>query len=160
MADEVVPPLQLDWIKLYRDRYTLEKRWRQGEIHTKVLQGHSDSVYCVNAGKGEWIVSGSRDRSIKIWDSKTGACRRTLLGHTASVLCLQFDKEILCSGSSDHTVLVWAMGTWQHLAKLKGHTGGVLDLGFDDHWIVSCSKASPDSWLGLAPEARVSKAPC
>lgn len=72
------------------------------------------------------------------------------MGHSASVLCLQYDSEILVSGSSDCRVLVWdlvgeegtGVGKWEIKMSLLGHTMGVLDLCFDETWIVSCSKVS------------------
>lgn len=101
------------------------------------LTGHTDSVYCLRHDQGLYsetpiqyyptsktststtipkfthtisapkIVSGSRDHLIKIWDSLTQECRFTLKGHGASVLCLEYDDEILISGGSDKVVLVW-----------------------------------------------------
>lgn len=87
---------------------------------------------------------------MKVWDTKTGECIRTLSGHTASVLCLQYDSTILVSGSSDSRVLIWDLvgeegtgaGKWEIKHHLLGHTMGVLDLCFDDEYIVSCSKVS------------------
>lgn len=79
---------------------------------------------------------------------RTGTCLRTLHGHSASVLCLQYDAQILVSGSSDCRVLVWDLvgdlvtgqGQWEIKWSLLGHSMGVLDLCFDDDYIVSCSK--------------------
>lgn len=111
------------------------------------------------------IITGSRDKTIRIWDISTGECLR-VLGHgsrsstssaasgndiaaprlsssdyhRASVLCLQFDEEILVSGSSDYTCIVWSIHTYTPLMRLAHHTAGVLDVCFDKKYIVSCSK--------------------
>jgi F-box and WD-40 domain protein 1/11 len=90
---------------------------------------------------------------MRVWDTKTGQCTRILSGHSASVLCLQYDSKILVSGSSDCRVLVWDLvgaegtgaGKWDIKWSLLGHTMGVLDLCFDDDYIVSCSKVRLDS---------------
>ena len=34
-------------------------------------------------------ISGSRDTTLRIWDIKTGICLRVLVGHLASVRCLE-----------------------------------------------------------------------
>ncbi len=79
----------------------------------RFLRGHQDSVYCirqddgVGTGTAGKIVSGSRDRTIRVWDVETGACKHILKGHTASVLSLQYDDQILVSVSSDGQVFVW-----------------------------------------------------
>jgi len=60
--------------------------------------------------------------------------------HTASILCLQFDHEIMVTGSSDHTCIVWDIKTFEPLVRLRHHTAGVLDVCMDDEYIISCSK--------------------
>ena len=89
------------------------------------------------------IVTGSRDKTIKIWDLKTGKLRFTLRGHAGSVLCLKFDKGdtlsssaggaepdvaendglgsgFMVSGSSDCTVLVWDLNKLWKSGKPSG----------------------------------------
>ena len=41
---------------------------------------------------------------IQIWDRKSLESTRVLTGHTGSVLCLQYDENIIVTGSSDSTV--------------------------------------------------------
>lgn len=121
------------------------------------------SVYCLEFDS-QTIITGSRDKTIKIWSLRTGKLQATLRGHAGSVLCLKFDKSgFMVSGSSDCSVFVWdlnaltagartagsgaaaaaagssasAVGTELVRRVLKGHTGGVLDLRIDDKWIVS-----------------------
>ena len=36
---------------------------------------------CEFSPKGDTIVSGSRDKTLKIWDVTSGACKATLEGH-------------------------------------------------------------------------------
>lgn len=112
-------PLMLDWRRLYRDRTLLEQRWRdpEGEPHVLKIDGHRDSVYCLDFDSSR-IITGSRDRTIKVWCIKTGKCIATFEGHTGSVLCLRFERDwdvgadgtvrgFMVSGSSDCTVCVW-----------------------------------------------------
>ena len=54
------------------------------------------------------LASGSMDKTIKIWDTSSGTCIKTLKGHTHSVnsLCLLTDGT-LASGSYDNTIKIW-----------------------------------------------------
>lgn len=76
-------------------------------------------MYCLEFDADK-IVTGSRDKSIKIWDIHSGKLLATLRGHAGSVLCLKFDCSkdgarsdkredigFMVSGSSDCTVLAW-----------------------------------------------------
>ncbi|KAJ5648382.1 hypothetical protein N7490_004754 [Penicillium lividum] len=63
--------------------------------------------------------------------------------HSASILCLRFDEEIMVTGSSDYTCIVWDIkNDYKPIRRLAGHHAGVLDVCFDDRYIVSCSKDS------------------
>ncbi|KAH8112387.1 WD40 repeat-like protein [Phellopilus nigrolimitatus] len=132
-------PLALDWQRLYRTRAELDRRWTHAEPRTTRIIGHEDSVYCLEFDARR-LVTGSRDRTIKVWDLETGRLRATLRGHAGSVLCLKFDKAamaradagedgdtfmdgcesdgIMVSGSSDCTVLVWDL---RKLWRVSGH---------------------------------------
>ncbi|KAJ8317015.1 hypothetical protein KUTeg_004919 [Tegillarca granosa] len=77
---------------------------------------------------------------IEIWDRNTLECVQVLTGHTGSVLCLQYDHNIIISGSSDSTVRVWDVRTGEMLNTLIHHCEAVLHLRFCDGIMVTCSK--------------------
>ncbi|KAG4436077.1 hypothetical protein IFR05_008433 [Cadophora sp. M221] len=61
--------------------------------------------------------------------------------HEQSILCLQYDEEILVTGSSDSTCIVYDMkNSYVPIRRLLRHTAAVLDLAFDKKYIVTCSK--------------------
>lgn len=137
---EVPAPLELDWYNLCKSRAELDQRWsanpytgRVGEDKENVrawkprvrrMVGHTDSVYCLEFDSSR-IITGSRDRTIKVWSLKTGRCLATFTGHQGSVLCLKFERDfdledanalpdgegwrkgMMVSGSSDCSVIVW-----------------------------------------------------
>jgi F-box and WD-40 domain protein 1/11 len=64
-----------------------------------------------------------------------------LMNHHGSILCLQFDSNIMVTGSSDNTLIIWDLTSdYQPIHRLEQHTAGVLDVCFDSKHIVSCSK--------------------
>lgn len=153
IPEGALAPLSLDWKALYKTRYEIEKRVSgilphmrsldDGETsmgvepHVMKLSGHLDSVYCLEFDAYK-IVTGSRDKTIKIWSLRTGKLRSTLRGHEGSVLCLKFDASgFMVSGSSDRRILVWDLTRGEVRKVLTGHQGGVLDLRVDKQWIVS-----------------------
>ncbi|KAJ2161391.1 hypothetical protein GGF46_001486 [Coemansia sp. RSA 552] len=128
-----------DWRYLFQQRLLLDRNWTAGDADVQVISGHGDSVYCVQYDHDK-IVTGSRDRTVKVWDSSSFECLRTLAGHDASVLCLKYDDTALVTGSSDATIIVWDWETGTPQLRLSSHAAGVLDVAFDSEHIVSCSK--------------------
>jgi F-box and WD-40 domain protein 1/11 len=62
--------------------------------------------------------------------------------HSASILCLQYDDELMITGSSDMSCIVWKIDGYEPIKRLKNHASGVLDVCLDAKYIVSCSKDS------------------
>ncbi|PPQ92517.1 hypothetical protein CVT25_010350 [Psilocybe cyanescens] len=57
------------------------------------ISGHTDSVYCLEFDSRR-IITGSRDRTIKVWSLRTGTLLGSFSGaHRGSVLCLKFEKD-------------------------------------------------------------------
>ncbi|PFH55452.1 hypothetical protein XA68_18296 [Ophiocordyceps unilateralis] len=171
-----------DWRSIYRAKHELSRRWKGGKARPIYLNGHMDSIYCLQFDEHK-IISGSRDKTIRVWDMHTLECRlvigppevvagtsmlrdedgnwthfatgsdnvrtaHSMPGivsfaehHKASILCLQYDDEMLVTGSSDASCIVYDIRRgYRPMRRLRHHTAAVLDLVFDDKHIVTCSK--------------------
>jgi len=49
------------------------------------LDEHTDLIRCLIEYAPGKLISGSRDKTIKIWDIETSSCERTLLGHNHTI---------------------------------------------------------------------------
>ncbi len=76
----------------------------------QVLEGHKHAIYpVVFSPDSETLVSGSADKTIRLWDGKTGEFRSILPGHQDQVWALAFSPggETLVTGGWDKTVRFW-----------------------------------------------------
>ena len=74
------------------------------------LTGHEDTVVSVAISPdGQTLVSGSQDKTIKVWELSTGKLVHTLTGHADEVwsVAISPDGQTLVSGSRDKTIKVW-----------------------------------------------------
>lgn len=110
----------------------------------RTLSGHSDGVMCLQFAEFEHpafpiLITGSYDRTARVWNLETGRQIHCLTGHTRAVRALQFDAVKLITGSMDHTMRVWDWRTGKCLRTLEGHTEGVVCLNFDSNVLASGS---------------------
>ncbi|KAG2194932.1 hypothetical protein INT46_007132 [Mucor plumbeus] len=145
-AMKITKPVILPYYDLYKNHHELSRRWKKGHVNTRYLTGHDDSVYCLVWVGPNLIVSGSRDRSIKLWNlsKQKDALILTKTHHDGSVLCLRASSDMtwMVSGSSDSTCLIWSLPDFEPKNRLIGHAGGVLDICIVDDMIVSSSRDS------------------
>lgn len=88
----------------------------------KRLVGHTDIVYCaVYDFTSQYIVTGSDDHRLKVWNVRTGRLHRTLRGHDHVLLDIAPvpDKRVVVSASSDSTIRVWDIVTGENLHVLR-----------------------------------------
>jgi WD40 repeat protein len=92
----------------------------------RTLQGHSDDVTAVAlTSDGRRVVSGSRDKTLCVWDLESGQLIRTLHGHTREIgtVALTVDGRWIVSGSWDNTLRLWDLESGESIRTLKGHRG-------------------------------------
>jgi proteasomal ATPase-associated factor 1 len=113
-------------------------------IQTYELHGSSQVLSLSVSPGGELGASGGGDGKVKVWETKSGAVRRTLEGHRADVHACQFfpSGEVLLTGGSDSQVHVWSVTEGFCAATLKGHGMGVLGLSIIERGrnVLSCSR--------------------
>ncbi|BAY25472.1 WD-40 repeat-containing protein [Calothrix sp. NIES-2100] len=102
------------------------------------LEGHGDIVWSVAfSPDGQFLASGSTDRTIKIWHPD-GTLLQTLKGHNDAVTSVSFspDGQTLASASLDKTVQIWHRNAItgefdsQPYKTLEGHGDWIYSVSF------------------------------
>ena len=100
-------------------------------IYREPLEGHTRAMCAVvYTLDGRRIISGSMDRTIRIWDAETGvAFNKPLEGHTEGLQCIACSPNVrhIISGSIDTTIQIWDPETGAAFGKpLGGHSARCL----------------------------------
>jgi WD40 repeat protein len=116
----------------------------QNKNHDNIFseRGHYLDITCIATLLDGRIVSGSRDKTLKIWNLQTGECDAIFKDHNDEVLCVAVlpDGRIV-SGSKDKTLKIWNPLTKKCNVTLTGHTDRVKCVGvLPDGRIVSGSE--------------------
>lgn len=97
------------------------------------LSGHDAWVRSVAlSGDGQILVSGSGDKTVKVWSTYTGELLYDLVGHTTWVraVAISPDGQRLASVSNDKTVRLWQTQDGQEYAVLTGHSDWIRAAAF------------------------------
>jgi len=100
----------------------------QADQSRMILEGHSDEVWSVAVTPdGKTVVSGSGDKSLKVWDLESGQCLTTFEGHTDGVerVAVTPDGKTVVSASLDHSLKRWDLSSGQRVNTFEGHSNCV-----------------------------------
>jgi WD40 repeat protein len=134
--------LSPDGQTLITGSYRKIKVWRMSQQKAEIplvpellhsFTGHSHIIRSLAVSTdGKILVSGSRDKTIKIWHLEKGELLNTLNGHRDGVyaIALSPDGQIIASGSADKTIKLWHLETGELLGTFTGHTHTVTALAF------------------------------
>ena len=96
--------------------------------------GHRSAVSCIDHhphGSG-FLVTGSVDTNIKVWDSRRKECLATYRGHDSATTCVRMspDGTLVASGAASGAVRIWDLRGGKLMKEFATHRGKVTDLCF------------------------------
>ncbi len=93
------------------------------------LGAHKGPVSCCHfTPDGSFLISGSKDSTLYVFEIATRKLCRTFHGHQSPVTCLAVlpNGRHVVSGSQDRTLIIWDLKTLEVVKTLRGHNRGVL----------------------------------
>lgn len=123
------------------------------DSNVEVLSGHKDIVICVDRDfNGQYLASGSKDNTAKLWDLKTRECIMTFSGHTESLGAVALPRtprerglpEFVLTGAQDRTIKCWDPSSGGKRSKwtVKAHEKDInaIDVAPNDQYFASASQ--------------------
>ena len=90
-------------------------------LETIIQKGHELAVVCVAISPdSNYVATGSRDKSAKLWEMSTGREVRSFLAHEATVTSISFtpDGKMLLTGSNDKSIRLWDVTTGREIHSI------------------------------------------
>jgi WD40 repeat protein len=94
---------------------------------------HQGAVWAVAfSPDGKMVLTGSADKTARLWEAGTGKAIGVPLRHQGEVLAVAFspDGSMVLTGAQDRTARLWKAGTWQALGRPLRHQGIVTAVAF------------------------------
>lgn len=111
------------------------------KIETIIQKGHTAAVKSVAfSPNGKFLVTGSRDRSAKLWELESGMEMRSFLGHDLTINSVQVssDGKWLVTSSADQMAKVWELATGKEIFTSPKQRKLVTDVALspNNKWLV------------------------
>ncbi|XP_067847781.1 pleiotropic regulator 1 [Heptranchias perlo] len=126
----------------------------------RVISGHLGWVRCLAVEPGnQWFVTGSADRTIKIWDLASGKLKLSLTGHISTVrgVAVSSRSPYLFSCGEDKQVKCWDLEYNKVIRHYHGHLSAVygLDLHPTIDVLITCGRDSTARVWDIRTKANV-----
>ncbi|MFX1376152.1 MAG: TIR domain-containing protein [Promethearchaeota archaeon] len=111
----------------------------------KEYKPHNNAVYSLTVSPDKkFIITGSVDTTVKVWELETGDSFQILEGHEKEVTSVNIssDGTRIVTGSEDQTVKLWKLETGNLMRNFTGHKGAIFGtlITPNDKYIVSISE--------------------
>lgn len=131
------------WKKMCRVRARIEDKWNRAEAAAIYLEGHDDSVYCAQFDERK-IITGSRDRTLRVWDIHTLECIRIIGVPKERNTSPQPEPLASRGGHKPARIIVPGLippDAHSRDRKIEAiyHTGSILCLQYDDALMITGS---------------------
>lgn len=107
-------------------------------VMTLKVKGKRKSDRLVNSS-GNYLFSGSWDKTIRQWELNSGSCIRTFDGHGQGIYALKLSGKVIVSCSGDNSLKIWNSETGECVQTLVGHRRHVMSLKISKNKIFSGS---------------------
>lgn len=121
----------------------IAKLWHLEQNEFKEYQtfrGHAGAIGAVALPKGpptekipKFVVTGSQDLTVKLWNVKTGQAVYTRKAHDKDINAIDVspDDRWFATASQDRNVKIWDVDSGESIGMLKGHRRGVWTVKFN-----------------------------
>ncbi|KIK55522.1 hypothetical protein GYMLUDRAFT_47734 [Collybiopsis luxurians FD-317 M1] len=103
-----------------------------------VLRGHTGGVLDLRIDDN-WIVSCSKDTTIRVWNRRTLEAHRILRGHEGPVNAVGMEDGRVVSASGDGKMILWDASSGERLRTFEGHDRGLACIEYSNGLIISGS---------------------
>src|SRR5258706_5509930 len=152
-------------MKYFVPRFCLIGLFSKGQsLETVIQKGHELAVIAIAVSPdSNYVATGSRDKTAKLWELSTGREVRSFLGHEGSVNGLDFsgDGKFLITSSGDKTARIWEVETGKEIYSTGPEEDYVTDVAFgpDNTYFIVAGYSDTAQVIDLKTKATIARIP-
>eukprot|EP00026_Physarum_polycephalum_P006939 Phypoly_transcript_06992.p1 GENE.Phypoly_transcript_06992~~Phypoly_transcript_06992.p1 ORF type:complete len:551 (+),score=61.74 Phypoly_transcript_06992:42-1655(+) len=131
ISERINPPAPGSALSVITPIQYTKPEWHAPWKLMRVISGHTGWVRSISINTdNDWFVTGSADRTIKVWDLATGTLKLTLTGHINTIrgLAVSPRHPYLFSAGEDKQVKCWDLEYNKVIRQYHGHLSAVYCL--------------------------------
>ncbi|HUF00163.1 MAG TPA: protein kinase, partial [Anaerolineales bacterium] len=104
-----------------------------GKLPLRVFSGHNDGITSVAfSPDGKYVLTGSADTTIRLWEAATGKVTQTFRGHDGEITSVVFspDGEYILSTDAGTIAKMWEVATGEEVHTLQSQVGEIWSAVF------------------------------
>ena len=89
----------------------------------KTILAHDDKIVCIIELLNKKIVTGSYDKTIKIWNLDNFICEKTIIEKYPILCVLEMEQNMLLSGTEGNSIQLWNLNSSSnyYIFSFQGH---------------------------------------
>jgi len=107
------------------------------------LEGEAKAIHAVDLHPKQPYAVLAADKSIIVWNTRTGAIVNRWEAHAAAVTCVKFAEagNIVITGADDGQLRVWETNSGRRILNLDGHEAGIRGVALKPggRWLLSAA---------------------
>ncbi|HYG74024.1 MAG TPA: protein kinase [Planctomycetota bacterium] len=102
-------------------------------VEYRTFKGHTEWTSGIDISSDEkYVIAGSKDKTLRLWNAENPNEMRTLSGHTAALrgVAIAPNSRLAASGAEDNTLRIWDVEKGTELLRMEGVTSKVNGVAF------------------------------
>ncbi|GAO13089.1 uncharacterized protein UV8b_03467 [Ustilaginoidea virens] len=138
--DEIPSDDKTDGVSVHSDESATPAQADEHPADARALFGYAFTHETSRPLPPRYVLTGGLDNTLRLWDTASGKCIRSMFGHVEGIWGLVGDTLRVVTGANDSMTKIWEPRSGKCERSFTGHAGPVTCVGLSDSRMASGSE--------------------